>query len=321
MAAGDRNVSGLAGGSGWRQRTLASSVRCQGVGLHTGAGASLALHPAEAGSGIIFRRTDAGSGGATVVAHCRNVSDTRLCTTLANRDGVTVMTVEHLLAALAGAGIDNVLVEIEGPEVPAMDGSAAPFMDLIAAAGVAALDTPRRALLVTREIRVGDPWRGAAMLPHSRFSIDMEIAFAAPAIGRQRLVYDPGSEDFASRIAPARTFAQLADVEAMRSAGLARGGSLGNAVVVSGARVLNAEGLRFPDEFVRHKILDSIGDLALAGGPILGRFVGRRSGHALNIALLRRLLAHSGAWRWADSAAHHQAMSASRSRSAMASIL
>ena len=283
--------------SGDRQRTLLGPVRCAGLGLHSGAEAQLVLKPAEAGSGIAFRRA-AGTRGV-IAALWRNVVDTRLCTVLRNDTGDSVATVEHLLAALTGCGIDNALIEIDGPEIPALDGSAAPFAALIDEAGIREQDEPRRRVEVLRPIRVEAGERRATLEPARAFSAEVEIVFNAPAIGRQRAQFDPMRDDFRTAVAPARTFALLDDVEAMQASGYALGGSLRNAVVVSGARVLNPEGLRLANEFARHKLLDCLGDLALAGGPVLGRFHGHRCGHGVNIALLRALFADSANWRWA----------------------
>ena len=281
-----------------RQKTIMRSARCAGLGLHSGLHSELVLHPAEPGSGIAFRR---GTGARGLIrATWQNVAETRLCTVLRNDAGESVATVEHLLAALAGCGIDNVSIEIEGPEVPALDGSARPFADLVDEAGVIEQDQPRRMVEVLRPIRVEAGERRAALDPARSFSAEVEIVFEAPAIGRQSASYDPVMDEFRTAVAPARTFALLEDVEAMQAAGFARGGSLRNAVVVSGARLLNPEGLRLPNEFARHKLLDCLGDLVLAGGPLLARFEGRRCGHGVNIALLRALFADSANWQWTE---------------------
>jgi len=296
--------------SGWRvllghwQKTVKQRIGCTGVGLHTGRKVRLELVPAEAGSGIWFRRVDL-PGAPLVAARWDNVSDTRLCTVLGaglGERGASVATVEHLMAALAGMGIDNLVIELDGPEVPAMDGSAAPFVFLIECAGVEEQPAMRAYVEVLRPVRVSDGEARAALTPSDGFSIGFDIDFAAAAIGRQRAFFDGNADSFKTALAGARTFGMAEEVEQMRSAGLALGGSLDNAVVVSGDRVLNAGGLRYRDEFVRHKMLDSLGDMALAGAPILGHFHGSRSGHALNNRLLRALFADARAWRLVDGA-------------------
>lgn len=283
------------------QRTLGSSIDCTGIGLHSGRRIRLGLAPAPAGSGIVFRRTDTGIG---IPARHDHVRDTTLCTVIGLGDDPAsrVGTVEHLMAALAAAGIDNAIISVDGPEVPAMDGSAAPFSFLIACAGHRDQDAPLSLIEVLRPVRVKDGDATAALLPaqprgSSTLTLSMEIRFAAAAIGHQELTIGLTDTLFATEIAPARTFGFAEDLQRLRAAGLARGGSLANAIAVSGKRVLNPEGLRFADEFVRHKLLDAIGDLALAGMPIRGRFVGSRSGHRTNNALLRALLADASAYR------------------------
>jgi UDP-3-O-[3-hydroxymyristoyl] N-acetylglucosamine deacetylase len=278
------------------QKTLKSVIHCRGVGLHSGVKVGLRLVPAEAGTGIVFRRVDAAAGGAEIAADWRNVVDTTLCTTIGNGEGITVGTIEHLMSALAGMEIDNVVVEVDGPEVPVMDGSAAPFVFLIECAGVVELDAPRRAIKVLKPVTVGEEGRSAALMPDDVFSLSFEIDFASSAIRHQdiSLVFDTNA--FKADISRARTFGLLQEVDRMRAAGLALGGSLDNAVVVSGDRVLNEGGLRYADEFVRHKVLDAVGDLALAGAPIIGHFRGLRSSHAMNRLLLQALFADTSAW-------------------------
>ncbi|HYZ24585.1 MAG TPA: UDP-3-O-acyl-N-acetylglucosamine deacetylase, partial [Rhodopila sp.] len=258
----------------------------------------------EADHGIVFRRTDLGQ---EVAARFDNVVDTRLCTVLG--DGVVrIGTVEHLMAALAALGIDNALIELNGPEVPILDGSAAPFLFLLDCAGSIELDAPRRVVEVRRTVRVeaGEAWAELRPLgPATRASqpvleMDLSIDFAAPAIGRQAASLTLMAETFRRQIAPARTFTQMHEVEQLQAAGLARGGSLDNAVVVDGAAVLNPGGLRMPNEFASHKLVDAVGDLALAGGPLHGRFVAHRPGHELNNRLLRALFADAAAWRGAS---------------------
>jgi UDP-3-O-[3-hydroxymyristoyl] N-acetylglucosamine deacetylase len=267
---------------------------CRGVGVHSGVRVAMVLHPAPTDSGIMFRRTD--RGGACVAANWRNVQESPLCTTLTNREGISVATVEHLLAAFAGAEIDNAVVELDGPEVPVMDGSAEPFLFLIERAGIVEQDAPRRAIKVLKPVRVADEDCTAALEPDVGFSVTFEIDFSSQQLRRQDLALSIDAETFRADLARARTFGFLEEVERLRAAGLARGGSLDNAVVVSDGKVLNTGGLRYADEFVRHKVLDAVGDLYLAGGPIIGHFRGVRSGHAMNRRLLEALFADRRAW-------------------------
>ncbi len=281
-----------------RQRTLKERISCAGIGLHSGAKVALSLVPADPDTGIVFRRTDR-PGSDDIPARWDNVVDTRLNTTLGAADGTVVGTVEHLLSALAGAGIDNAVVEIGGPEVPAMDGSAEPFVFLIECAGTTLQDAPRRMIEILKPVSVGDHAKSATLQPASGFSVSLEIDFENPVIARQRYYFDFEDGSYGREIARARTFGFEHEVEAMRKMGLAKGGSLDNAVVIGGDRVLNRDGLRFHDEFVKHKVLDAIGDLYLAGQAIRGHYHGFKSGHALNNDLLRALFADRSAWRLA----------------------
>jgi len=267
---------------------------CRGIGVHSGAHVTMVLQPAPTDSGIVFRRSD--RGGACVTANWRNIQESPLCTTLTNREGISVATVEHLLAAFAGAEIDNAIVELDGPEVPVMDGSAEPFLFLIERAGVVEQDAPRRAIKVLKPVRVADEDCTAALEPDVGFSVSFEIDFSSQLVRRQDIALSIDAETFKADLARARTFGFLDEVERLRAAGLARGGSLDNAVVVSDGEVLNSGGLRYADEFVRHKVLDAVGDLYLAGGPIIGHFRGVRSGHAMNRRLLEALFADRTAW-------------------------
>lgn len=288
--------AGCAWPTSTRQKTLKSSIHCSGVGLHSGEKISMSLYPADVDTGIVFRRTDIPGGSGDIAAHFSNVCDTRLCTSLANEAGVTVATVEHLMAALAGCEIDNVEVELAGPEVPIMDGSAEPFVFLIECAGMVSQEAPRNAIRITKPIvaQVGDAI--ARLEPAEDFSVQLGIQFDNPTIGEQEFAVNLCADVFKSEICRARTFGFLEDVEALRKAGLAQGGSLDNAVVVSGSTVLNDGGLRYQDEFVRHKVLDCIGDLYLAGGPVVGRFIGHRAGHHVNNQLLQAVFADRSAW-------------------------
>lgn len=286
------------------QRTLKAPIDCVGIGLHSGRRVRLALLPAPADTGIVFRRSDL---GVEIPARYDHVVDTRLCTVLGLPDdpAARVGTVEHVMAALAGAGVHNAVVEVDGPEVPIHDGSAASFLFLIDCAGIAEQDEFIASIEVLRPVRVELGEAFAELRPFRYgFDLSLSIAFEAAAIGRQALTMRLSADAFRAELARARTFTLASEVAQMRAAGLARGGSLDNAVVVDGAKVLNPEGLRMRDEFVRHKLLDAVGDLALSGAPLLGRFLGHRTGHALNNRLLRALFADSANWRMAPAALH-----------------
>ena len=290
------------------QHTLRTSIGCVGVGLHSGIKIALTLHPADADSGIRFKRKDLGED-APIQALFDQVCDTTMCTSIGQRDGAFVGTIEHLMAALAAMEIDNVLIEIDGPEVPIMDGSARPFLFLIECAGIAEQDQPRHRIEILKPVTVTAHGKSARLEPAAplaidddpalaeRFEVACRIEFDHPLIKSQSMVHALTPERFKTDIAAARTFGFAERVEELWSRGLALGGSLKNAVVVSQDKVLNEDGLRFEDEFVRHKVLDCIGDLYLAGGPIIGRFVGDCAGHAMHNKLLRALFADPTAWR------------------------
>ncbi len=281
------------------QQTLRNPIGCVGVGLHTGAKVALTLYPAAPDSGIRFRRYDR-PGSAPIEARYDRVCDTTMCTTLGEPDGPSVATVEHLMAALAACEIDNALVEVGGPEVPIMDGSAGPFIFLIECAGVTLQDRPRRWVEVLKPVAVEAHGKSLRVEPADGFEIDYAIRFDHPLIESQRLRFAFSADRFKAEIGLARTFGFAERVEELWSRGLALGGSLKNAVVVSRDRVLNEEGLRFPDEFVRHKVLDCVGDLYLAGAPLIGRVVGHCAGHSMHNKLLRALFADPTAWRVID---------------------
>jgi UDP-3-O-[3-hydroxymyristoyl] N-acetylglucosamine deacetylase len=285
---------------GWRQRTLKTAIDCVGVGVHCGQRVNLAIRPAPVDHGIVFRRTDLDH---VIAARFDNVIDTRLCTVLG--DSVALVgTVEHLVAALCGLGIDNALIEVDGPEIPILDGSAAPFVFLLDCAGSVEQDAARRIIEIRRSVRVaaGEAWAELRPLrPVTRavqpvLEMDVSIDFAARAIGRQSASLRLTQDSFRHEIAAARTFAQAGEVAQLQQAGLARGGSLDNAIVVDGANILNPGGLRMDNEFASHKLLDAVGDLALAGHRLHGRFVAHRPGHELNNQLLRALFADEAAW-------------------------
>ena len=281
------------------QRTLGNPIGCVGTGLHTGARVSLTLHPAEPDSGIRFMRYDR-PGRSVIPARFDQVCDTAISTVLGDPRGAMVGTVEHLMAALAICEIDNVLIEAGGPELPIMDGSAQPFVFLIECAGIVGQERPRRWIEVLKPVSIEAHGKSARLEPADRLTIDCEIRFEHPLIDSQamRIAFDP--EPFKTEIARARTFGFAERVEDLWSRGMALGGCLKNTVVVSRDRVLNEEGLRFADEFVRHKVLDSLGDLYLAGLPLRGRFTARSAGHTMHNKLLRALFADPGAWRVTD---------------------
>lgn len=280
------------------QHTLAGSASCEGIGLHTGKAVSMTLKPAGIDHGIVFTRTDATEFARRVPALASKVTTTTLGTTIANTAGVSVSTIEHLMAALIGMGIDNVAVEIDGPEVPILDGSSEPFIEMIDSVGLRTLGAPRRVLEVLRpvEVRVGN--KVARLEPSEKFELDVTVEFKSRAIGRQRYVGECTPKTFAHELCGARTFGFADQVEALQAQGLALGGSLENAIVIDGDIVVNHEAVRFADEFARHKALDAVGDLALAGAPIKGRYVSELAGHDMNIKLVRALLADTSAWRW-----------------------
>ena len=278
------------------QRTLGNSIPCNGIGLHSGGKVSLTLRPAGPDTGIVFRRADIDGREALIPADWRNVVDSTMCTVLGNDRGDTVGTVEHLMAALWGSGIDNLLVDIHGPEVPIMDGSAEPFVFLIECAGVVEQAAARRAIRVLKQVRVGEADRHAVLTPHPGVRVSFAIEFDSPAVARQETSLNLFNGTFKQDIARARTFGFLEDVKRLKAMGLARGGSLDNAVVVNGDEILNEGGLRYEDEFVRHKVLDCIGDLYLAGAPIVGHFHGHCSGHKLNHRMLEALFTDDTAW-------------------------
>lgn len=277
------------------QTTLKNQTVISGVGLHSGARTTVILRPAQAGTGIVFHRTDL-TPPVSVEAKAANVVSTRLSTTI-GRGGCTIATIEHLVAALRGCSVDNVHVDIDGPEVPIMDGSAAPFVAQIAAAGKVFLSKPRTFLVVRKPVTVTEGDKKVSIIPSRFFKISFDICFNHQAIARQSRMMTFTEETFVSDFSAARTFGFLSEVEMLKANGLARGGSLDNAVVIGDEGILNPEGLRFDDEFVRHKILDSLGDMALCGFPIFGHVKAYKSGHDLNHRLVTELLARTDCWR------------------------
>jgi UDP-3-O-[3-hydroxymyristoyl] N-acetylglucosamine deacetylase len=279
-----------------RQRTLKNAIKTTGVGLHTGARVDLVLRPAAPDAGIVFHRVDLPQV-VTIPAQALNVGDTRLSSSL-EKDGVRISTVEHLMSALAGLGIDNVHVDVSGPELPIMDGSAGPFVFLLQSAGIEEQAARKRYLRIKEpvEVRQDDKW--ARFEPHHGFVLDLIIDFPHPVFGSENkhVVIDFAEHSYTKEVSRARTFGFMQDVETMRAAGLALGGSLQNAIVLDETRVLNSEGLRYDNEFAKHKVLDAIGDLYLLGHPLIGTYVAYKPGHALNNALSRALLARTDAW-------------------------
>lgn len=280
------------------QTTLRRPVSIDGIGLHSATPVRLTLRPGRSGSGIVFVRRDAPSTARIIRADWRGVTSSRLATVLGNDRGFLAGTVEHLMAALRGCGVDNAVAEIDGPEVPIMDGSAAPFAAMVREAGVVGQRAARRVIRVLEPVRVRDGGKMAELLPYPVARFTVTVAFASRAIGRQRCDVTLDEGVFEREVAAARTFGFREQLDELRRQGLARGGSVANAVVVDGDHILNPEGLRFADEFARHKLLDSVGDLYLAGAPLLAHYQALRPGHALNVALLAALFANEDAWRY-----------------------
>lgn len=282
-----------------KQRTLKTAIKTVGVGLHTGARVELVLRPAAADTGILFHRVDL-NPPVTIPANALHIGDTRLSSTL-KHDGASVATVEHILSALAGLGIDNLHVDVAGPEIPIMDGSAGPFVFLLQSAGMVEQDRPKRYLRILSSVQVSDGDKWARFDPFNGFKLDFTIDFPHPVFGSENrhVIIDFAEHSYIKEVARARTFGFMEDVEALRAAGLILGGSLQNAVVLDDYRVLNTEGLRYDNEFVKHKVLDAVGDLYLLGHPLIGQYTAFKSGHALNNALARALLAQTDAYELA----------------------
>lgn len=279
-----------------RQRTLQNSIKGTGIGLHSGSKVYLTLRPAPVNTGIVFRRVDL-DPAVEIKASAENVGDTTLSTNLI-KDGVRVQTVEHLLSAMAGLGIDNAYVELTAPEVPIMDGSAGPFVFLIQAAGIAEQEEAKKFIRINREVSVSDGDKTATFLPFNGFKVGFGISFDHPAFkdSAQVASVDFSSTSFVKEVSRARTFGFMKDIEALRTQKLVLGGSVDNAIVIGDEGILNEDGLRYDDEFVKHKVLDAIGDLYLLGYSLIGEFQGNKSGHALNNLLIRQLLKEPDAW-------------------------
>lgn len=285
------------------QRTLAKPVRATGVGLHSGERVSLTLHPAAENSGIAFRRTDLeGEKGTVIALNPYLINDTRLSSTVVTESGVRVGTIEHIMSALAAYGVDNVLIELNAPEIPIMDGSSLPFIYLLQDAGIVDQKAQKRFLRILKEVEVREPGKWVKFMPYNGFKAALTIEFDHPVFNQSspRFEIDFAGASYIEEIARARTFGFMQEVEMMRAHNLGLGGNLSNAIVIDDDDVLNPDGLRYPDEFVRHKILDAIGDLYIVGHPIIGAFEGYKSGHAINNALLRKVLEDESAYEWVE---------------------
>ncbi|AWB68735.1 UDP-3-O-[3-hydroxymyristoyl] N-acetylglucosamine deacetylase [Saccharobesus litoralis] len=290
------------------QRTLKNSVKTTGVGLHKGEKVTMTLLPAPANTGIVFRRVDIEPVVDFPVSPFA-VTDTRMCTCMTNEQGIAISTVEHLMSALAGLGVDNVIIELDANEVPIVDGSASPFIFLIEEAGIQELSTPKRYIKINKPIRVelDDKW--AEIVPYQGFKLDFGIDFNHPAIAatKQHCVFELSSDEYIREVSRARTFGFMKDFEYLRSLNLALGGSFDNAVVLDEFQVLNANGLRYDNEFLMHKILDAIGDMFMTGHFILGEMRSHKSGHELNNVLLRAIVENQDAWQWIEYTEESQA--------------
>ncbi|MDX8393426.1 MAG: UDP-3-O-acyl-N-acetylglucosamine deacetylase [Mariprofundales bacterium] len=280
------------------QRTLHHSIRCHGIGLHSGRIVSLVLRPANENFGIVFRRVDL-PNKPEIPALAKSVVDTRMCTTIGSNDddNIRIATVEHLLSALAGLGIDNIIIEVDGPEIPVMDGSAAPFVFLIQSAGIREQKSPKRFLRILKKMELSDGDKRCSLYPASGFRVSYRLHYPHPLLNDHSVAIDFSRQAYVREVCRARTFGFLHEVESLQKAGLGLGGSLDNAVIFDNYRVLNEDGLRYHDECIRHKILDTVGDLFLAGYPMVGAFTGELTGHAMNHALVTALLADETAWQ------------------------
>lgn len=284
-----------------KQRTLKHSVSATGVGLHSGERVSLTLHPATENTGITFRRTDlSGAQGEIIKLSPYLINDTRLSSTIVTEHGTRVGTIEHIMSALAAYGVDNILIELNAPEIPIMDGSSLPFIFLLQDAGIVEQNAQKKFLKIKKEIAINDSGKSVKFMPYDGFKVALTIEFDHPVFNRSspRFEIDFAGQNYIEEIARARTFGFMQEVELMRQHGLGLGGNLSNAIVIDDVDVLNPEGLRYPDEFVRHKILDAIGDLYIIGHPIIGAFEGYKSGHAINNALLRAVLSDEQSFEW-----------------------
>ena len=280
------------------KRTLKHAVSFVGLGLHSGKRSRITLRPCDDATGIFFKRKDVAEQQSLIAARWHRVTDTTLSTNLSNSHGITVSTVEHLLAALRLCGIDNLEIEVDGPEIPIMDGSAMPFVETLTCIGTRGIDEPKKAIWIHKAIEVRDGDRYALFLPDTQSRVTVSIDFREAAIGAQTLSVNIDDPGLIKSIAPARTFGILSEIDKLHERGLALGGSLNNAVVVDGDSIVNPGGLRFADEFVRHKVLDAIGDLSLIGAPVIGHYHAYKSGHLLNKLLTCKLLGDKSAWTY-----------------------
>jgi UDP-3-O-[3-hydroxymyristoyl] N-acetylglucosamine deacetylase len=279
------------------QRTINSKISCSGIGLHSGVNVFLTLVPAPADTGVVFRRTDIGGLNGIVEANYKNVSETTLGTTISNQYGVKVSTIEHLMAAIWGCGIDNLFVDINAPEVPIMDGSSEPFVFLIECAGINIQDQPRRVIEIIEKISIEDNGKFITVEPAREFIVDLHIDFNHQQIKQQKFDYHSTYASFKNDLSRARTFGFKHEIDKLHQMGLARGGSLSNAILVDDEGVVNKEGLRYNNEFVRHKTLDFIGDIYLAGHYVIGHFSASKAGHAINNKMLHKIFSNHAAWR------------------------
>ncbi|MDQ6972143.1 MAG: UDP-3-O-acyl-N-acetylglucosamine deacetylase, partial [Mariprofundaceae bacterium] len=296
------------------QRTLKHAIRCSGIGLHSGHKVGLWLKPAPEDSGIVFHRIN-GDSRVEIPARAEFVTDTRMCTSL-GRDGASIATVEHLLSAMAGLGIDNAIIEVDGPEVPIMDGSSAPFVFLIQCAGIREQSAAKKVLRIVKKVTVEDGDRTCSLHPAAGFKVSYLLDYDHPLLRERAASIDFTTQAYTREVARARTFGFLHEIEAMQKAGLALGGSLENAIVLDAFRVVNDGGLRYEDECVRHKILDTVGDLSLSGYPVVGAFTGERTGHDMNHRLVTALLADESAWRIEELQAEDSAVQAMQGQTA-----
>ena len=293
----------------YQQKTIKHEISCVGIGLHTGNKISMTLKPAEVNTGIVFHRTDPAGNDAYIPAHHDYVVDTRMCTCIGNKDGVKVATIEHLMAAIHAIGINNMLIDIDGPETPVMDGSAAPFVFLLECAGTKVQNAPLKAIKVLKPVSFKNGDKEVTLLPSDKgLKMNFSIDFAASVIGHQEAELDLSPANFKNMFSRARTFGFLQDIEMLRSIGLARGGSLDNAILVNDNTILNKDGLRYSNEFVRHKMLDAVGDLYMSGYTLIGEFFGSRSGHTDTNALLTELFADESNYEIVDMASYYSSL-------------
>ncbi len=282
------------------QHTVTKDIQLTDIGLHSGVETTMTIKPAQADTGIVIVRDDVSDRDNTIPVRYDNVVDTRLCTVVGNKDGVTVGTVEHIMAALRACDIDNAIVELDGPEIPVFDGSSRPFIKAIDSVGIKALAAPRRAIRILKEVRVEEDDKWVSLKPGVGSTYDVTIDFDNKSIGQQHAKLDLYTEDFETEMSDARTFGFLHEVNALRQQGLALGGSLENAVVIDGEKIMNSEGTRYENEFARHKLLDAVGDIYLAGGVVLGAYESYKAGHAMNNKVLRALFADPEAFEVID---------------------